>query len=82
VKIDNTAKTIAKVRDGCKLKDIAATFRKQNFTIPHGECLLVCIIGGHVQTGGFRHLQRCFDLALDHVWSFDIVMTNGDVRII
>jgi FAD/FMN-containing dehydrogenase len=85
--MDNFAKTpvvtadkkYATVGPGCKLTDIAAVFKKVGVTIPHGECPGVCI-GGHVQTGGFGHLLRSFGLALDHVKSFDIVLSDGSLK--
>jgi FAD/FMN-containing dehydrogenase len=70
---------IAVVGPGCRLVDIAKAFKQAGVTIPHGECPLVCI-GGHVQTGGYGHLLRSFGLALDHVKSFDMVLSNGTLK--
>ncbi|KAI2496224.1 FAD-binding domain-containing protein [Fragilaria crotonensis] len=70
---------IAVVGPGCRLVDLAKAFKQKGVTIPHGECPFVCI-GGHVQTGGFGHLLRSFGLALDHVKSFDMVLSNGTLK--
>lgn len=63
---------------GTRLMLIAKEFKKQEVTIPHGECPLVGI-GGHCQTGGYGHILRSFGLALDYVYSFKIMKEDGTV---
>ena len=70
---------IAKVGPAVALTNLAARFKREKVTIPHGECPQVAI-GGHAQTGGYGHLVRSFGLTLDHIEAFDIVLANGDLR--
>lgn len=70
---------IAEVGPVVLLTTLAARFKDENITIPHGECPKVAI-GGHAQTGGYGHLVRNFGLALDYVEAFDIVLANGEFR--
>jgi hypothetical protein len=72
-------KTSARVGAGTRLTDVAAAFKKDGVTIPHGECPLVAI-GGHVQSGGYGHLLRSYGLALDHVLEFKIYTSDGPLR--
>ncbi len=70
---------IAEVGSAVSLTELAATFKREGITIPHGECPLVAI-GGHAQTGGYGHLVRSFGLALDHIEAFDIVLADESLR--
>ena len=74
-------KKFATVGPGLRLEKIAAFFKDNHVTIPHGECPKVAI-GGHAQTGGYGHLARSFGLALDWVRSFDIILADGKKRTI
>lgn len=71
----------ARVGVGRLLTDIAAEFKRNGVTIPHGECPRVAI-GGHVQTGGYGHLLRSYGLALDHVYQFKIYLHDGTLQIV
>ena len=71
----DSGEILANVGPGAHLHDLAAEFARQGVTIPHGECINVCI-GGHVQTGGYGHILRSHGLALDYVKSFDIVLAH------
>ncbi len=70
---------IAEVGPAVPLTTLAARFKDEKITIPHGECPKVAI-GGHAQTGGYGHLVRNFGLALDYVEAFDIVLADGSLR--
>jgi FAD/FMN-containing dehydrogenase len=72
-------KTLARVGVGTRLTDVAAAFKENGVTIPHGECPRVAI-GGHVQSGGYGHLLRSYGLALDHVLDFKIYTSDGTLR--
>jgi FAD/FMN-containing dehydrogenase len=72
-------KTLARVGVGTRLTDLAAAFKENGFTIPHGECPRVAI-GGHAQSGGYGHLLRSYGLALDHVLEFKIYTSDGTLR--
>ena len=72
-------KTLARVGVGRRLTDVAAAFKQNGVTIPHGECPRVAI-GGHVQSGGYGHLLRSYGLALDHVHEFKIYTSDGTIR--
>jgi FAD/FMN-containing dehydrogenase len=72
-------RTLARVGVGTRLTDVAAAFKENAVTIPHGDCPLVAI-GGHVQSGGYGHLLRSYGLALDHVLEFKIYTSDGALR--
>jgi FAD/FMN-containing dehydrogenase len=72
-------KTLARVGVGTRLTDVAAAFKENGVTIPHGECPRVAI-GGHAQSGGYGHLLRSYGLALDHVLEFKIYTSDGTLR--
>jgi FAD/FMN-containing dehydrogenase len=72
-------KTLARVGVGTPLTDVAAAFKENGVTIPHGECPRVAI-GGHAQSGGYGHLLRSYGLALDHVLEFKIYTSDGTLR--
>jgi FAD/FMN-containing dehydrogenase len=72
-------KTLARVGVGMRLTDVAAAFKENGVTIPHGECPRVAI-GGHAQSGGYGHLIRSYGLALDHVVEFKIYTSDGTLR--
>jgi len=67
------------VGTGVILKEWVEFANKNGITIPHGECPTVGI-GGHSQTGGYGHIVRNFGLAIDYVYGFTIVTTNGEIR--
>lgn len=71
----DTGEVVVQVGPGAPLTKLAAELSANNVTIPHGECINVCI-GGHVQTGGYGHIMRSYGLALDYVKSFDIVLAE------
>ena len=71
--------TLARVGVATPLTDVAAAFKENGVTIPHGECPRVAI-GGHAQSGGYGHLLRSYGLALDHVYEFKIYTSDGTLR--
>lgn len=59
-----------------RLKVLSKFLDSKGYSVPHGQCPLVCI-GGHGQTGGYGNLLRSFGLNGDYIEGFQIVTTDG-----
>ncbi len=64
--ISERGKNLLDVKPGLRLKDLSKNLQRRGYSVPHGQCPLVCI-GGHGQTGGYGNLLRSFGLNGDYI---------------
>ena len=63
---------------GAKLGDLYKILDNNGLFVPGGTYSTIGL-GGHFQTGGLGYLGRQFGLFMDHVYGFDIILSNGSM---
>ncbi len=66
---------------GLDIDDINKICLAQEIFFPHGECKAVHV-GGHTNTGGISVISRTFGAMIDYLESFEIMLADGNLRVV
>ncbi|TRM63339.1 hypothetical protein BD626DRAFT_496353 [Schizophyllum amplum] len=66
----------ATIQTGNRLGDVVRVLSENGRAMPHGTCPFVGA-GGHMSFGGYGFTSRQWGLAMDTIYSADVVLANG-----